>query len=66
MNDDLTFGATLLACFIAVVATVWIEASLPPTDVAAAPVRKAPSRQAEAKGLDNVCALVAATQRNSD
>ena len=43
MNDDLTFGATLLACLAAAAFTVWVEATShsEPTDVAAAVVHTA-------------------------
>ena len=60
--NDLTFGTTLFACFVATVATVWMEASQrnEPTDVAAAVVRRDRSTARVAGEQDKDCTKIAA------
>jgi|EndMetStandDraft_4_1072995.scaffolds.fasta_scaffold2199197_1 hypothetical protein len=62
--NDLTFGATLLACFAATVITVWMEStSTQPNHVGAVVSRSHEAPAREAKSRDQACttAIVAAS-----
>lgn len=60
--NDLTFGATLLACFAATVATVWMEATSPtePPRAASAAVHSSRTATQVANDRDGDCTKVAA------
>jgi len=63
--NDLTFGATLLACFAATVVTVWMESTstAQPNHVGAVVSRSHQAPAREAKRRDQACttAIVAAS-----